>query len=168
MYRYFINTDLKGLVEQYHITIQNGRLTISCPACVQDSLSIAVCERTREVIFCIRMLQAMQRKTDIEALDGYLDIENSMLALAADTMDLDTVLSAETDRFNRRNPQDTGPYPQTTAFLEALRYSLKPNVTVSEIGHQAVQSILDGEDYNLAIMDMYQKFQVLQNQYLGV
>jgi|GEM_PF-6739297 len=59
MYRYFINTDLKGLVEQYHITIQNGRLTISYPACVQDSLSIAVCERTREVIFCIRMLQAM-------------------------------------------------------------------------------------------------------------
>jgi|GEM_PF-7096023 len=91
-----------------------------------------------------------------------------MLALAADTMNLDTVLSAETDRFNRRNPQDAGPYPQTTAFLEALRYSLKPNVTVSEIGQQAVQSILDGEDYNLAIMDMYQKFQVLQNQYLGV
>ena len=168
MYRHFINAELQGLVEQYHITIQNGQLTLVCPPGAKDSLSIAVRERAREVIFCIRMLQAMQRKADIEALDGYLDIEQSMLALTGNTMDLDAVLSAGAGRYHPQNTADRNPYPQTTAFLEALRYSLKPNVAVSEIGHQAAERILDGEDYRLAITDMYQRFQVLQNQFLGL
>lgn len=175
MYRNYINADLKGLVEQYGITIQNGALAVNCPPCVRDSLSAAMRERAQEVIFCIRMLQTMQRKADIESLDGYPDIENAMLALVSGAMDLDAVLSAETNRFERRQenaslavPPDTDPHPQTSAFLEALRYSLKPNVMVSEIGHQAVERILNREEYSLVIADMYRQFQVLQDQFMAV
>lgn len=155
--------DIKTLVERYSITINGDMLRVSRR--VPEKELAWIKEHKPEIMAYIREKAEEERKAraererKISEIEGLSVIDAAHEDLAKWRREFERSFDEVGGQGVRPKPQYDLPalyakYPRACAYIKAREYSYSSNYAKAHCGKEALEKIINGEDYESAIRDM--------------
>lgn len=163
--------DIKELIKKYDITLF-GKDKIRIGQVIQlrkDKAEELVRGKKTEIMTYLKEEELEkkrafeERQAKINAIEGLHEIKRAIEEQVRWRRDFNRAMESENRCVGMRaKPKDNidalkQKYPRAVAYLLAESESLKSNYELSAIGSEALERIINGEDYNVVLADMKKK-----------
>lgn len=163
--------DIKEIIERYDIRFwgENMIRMYNVKLVREDKAEETIKNRKPEIMAYLENKEKEEkrayeeRQKKIEAIDGLEEIRKSFEEKNRWTREFNRAFGSE-DGFvgMRAKPQDRTKelmekYPRAAAYVKAYNLSIKTNYELSQIGADALEKIIDGDDYRDVISEMEQR-----------